>query len=407
MKPFSTVFQQSYFEKVTSKSFIIITLILILLIILGSNYDYIYKKIFEKEKEITLIAPDKQTYSFLTSLIKKNTDIEKINSYDMSKAKQKLADGTIDYIIEVSNQSNRLKVNVFYNNENKLKDIDTLNLLFNNINVQQIINKYNIENSDVKLLNKENITLKQVGGIKKSDQEIKNFNIFIVVIILSIGFFIVVNYANQIAVDIAKEKSTRVSEIIITSIAPQIHLYAKIFSVIAVALTQIIILFLTIILCNYIFDISSLLDEFNLTYTYKSNRVILIALAFLILALFNFIGLSSLFGSLSSRIENIGTTMMPVTLLCMGSFYIAIFNLTNPDSLLVKITSYIPVLSPLVMILRSISSQTSNFDILLGIIINIITIFIIILFTSKFYKSSLLVFESNIFRHFRQAKKYQ
>ncbi|WP_181396448.1 ABC transporter permease, partial [Staphylococcus pseudintermedius] len=95
---------------------------------------------------------------------------------------------------------------------------------------------------------------------------------------------IVVNYANQIAVDIAKEKSTRVSEIIITSIAPQIHLYAKIFSVIAVALTQIIILFLTIILCNYIFDISSLLDEFNLTYTYKSNRVILIALAFLILA---------------------------------------------------------------------------------------------------------------------------
>ncbi|EHL7188102.1 hypothetical protein KEI89_002350, partial [Staphylococcus pseudintermedius] len=127
MKPFSTVFQQSYFEKVTSKSFIIITLILILLIILGSNYDYIYKKIFEKEKEITLIAPDKQTYSFLTSLIKKNTDIEKINSYDMSKAKQKLADGTIDYIIEVSNQSNRLKVNVFYNNENKLKDIDTLN----------------------------------------------------------------------------------------------------------------------------------------------------------------------------------------------------------------------------------------------------------------------------------------
>ncbi|EHS7176267.1 ABC transporter permease, partial [Staphylococcus pseudintermedius] len=252
MKPFSTVFQQSYFEKVTSKSFIIITLILILLIILGSNYDYIYKKIFEKEKEITLIAPDKQTYSFLTSLIKKNTDIEKINSYDMSKAKQKLADGTIDYIIEVSNQSNRLKVNVFYNNENKLKDIDTLNLLFNNINVQQIINKYNIENSDVKLLNKENITLKQVGGIKKSDQEVKNFNIFIVVIILSIGFFIVVNYANQIAVDIAKEKSTRVSEIIITSIAPQIHLYAKIFSVIAVALTQIIILFLTIILCNYI-----------------------------------------------------------------------------------------------------------------------------------------------------------
>ena len=51
-------------------------------------------------------------------------------------------------------------------------------------------------------------------------------------------FFIIFNFAGQVAMEIATEKTSRVIEMIITSVSPVVHILAKIAAVIAVAFTR-------------------------------------------------------------------------------------------------------------------------------------------------------------------------
>ena len=51
---------------------------------------------------------------------------------------------------------------------------------------------------------------------------------------------------------------------------------------------------------------------------------------------------AAILGSLTSRIEDLNQSLMPLTLLGMIAFYIAIFTINNPDGRLALITSYIP-----------------------------------------------------------------
>ena len=51
----------------------------------------------------------------------------------------------------------------------------------------------------------------------------------------------ILNYANQVAMEVATEKTSRVIEMVITSISPVKHLLAKILAIILVAFTQVLI----------------------------------------------------------------------------------------------------------------------------------------------------------------------
>lgn len=71
-------------------------------------------------------------------------------------------------------------------------------------------------------------------------------------------------------------------------------------------------------------------------------QIIVVSLLCLIVGIFSYVLLAAILGSLVSRIEDMNQTLMPLTLLAMIAFYIAIFSIMKPDMLLTKITSFIP-----------------------------------------------------------------
>ena len=85
--------------------------------------------------------------------------------------------------------------------------------------------------------------------VDKVSEGQKIFNYALAYGIIFLMFFIVLNYASQIAMEIASEKTSRVIEMIITSISPIQHIFAKILGVIAVAVTQIILIVLMAVIC--------------------------------------------------------------------------------------------------------------------------------------------------------------
>ncbi|WP_241960319.1 ABC transporter permease, partial [Staphylococcus warneri] len=112
------------------------------------------------------------------------------------------------------------------------------------------------------------------------------------------------------------------------------------------ALTQIIILLITILICIAFFDVHTALDKLNLEVSYASTDLLLYNFIFWIIGIISYSLISSILGSLTSRIEDIGQSLMPLLLILLSSFYIVMFSINNPNNTFVNISSYIPLFSP-------------------------------------------------------------
>ncbi len=137
--------------------------------------------------------------------------------------------------------------------------------------------------------------------VDKVSEGQKIFNYALAYGIIFLMFFIVLNYASQIAMEIASEKTSRVIEMIITSISPIQHIFAKILGVIAVAVTQIILIVLMAVICIFAFDLKDLLQGFNVEMNQLSWQIIIVGIISSIVGITAYVLLAAILGSLTSR----------------------------------------------------------------------------------------------------------
>src|SRR5699024_11012449 len=82
-------------------------------------------------------------------------------------------------------------------------------------------------------------------------------------------------------------------------------------------------------------------------------QLIIVGILSLILGILSYIILAAILGSITSRIEDINQSLMPMTLISIIALYTAMFGVINPDTTIIRITSFIPLLSPFIMFLRA------------------------------------------------------
>ncbi|HCZ5509678.1 TPA: ABC transporter permease, partial [Staphylococcus aureus] len=208
-----------------------------------------------------------------------------------------------------------------------------------------------------------------------------------------------------IAMEIASEKTSRVIEMIITSISPIQHIFAKILGVIAVAVTQIILIVLMAVICIFAFDLKDLLQGFNVEMNQLSWQIIIVGIISSIVGIMAYVLLAAILGSLTSRIEDLNQSLMPLTLLGMIAFYIAIFTINNPDGQLALITSYIPFLAPFQLVVRAQTSGLQIYEVILSSLISIVMVAVLIWIAIKTYKDSVLTFERGLFNSMKRVFK--
>lgn len=409
MNKFIPTFWLTFWKKVSSKSFIISTLIVMLIIIALSNADKIYDFFDKSEDDITVISSgDAQLANQFKTEYQKLNKKKKLKIVSLEAGKKGIKDETYKVLIDIKeNQDKTLESKIYTLDsigENNLSQVQSTLTAFQSNNIAKSLNL--APDKLAKVLSQakvDNEIIKPLDANNKVSEESKAVNTGLVYAGIFLIFFITINYGSQIATEIAQEKSSRVIEMIVTSISPITHLMAKIIGVIAVALLQLIIYAITIIACIKVFNLNKTIENFGLSFTQENMRVLMYALIFLILGLLLYISLSAIIGSLTNRIEDIGQAIMPVTFLNMAAFYIAMFSLATPDTLLVKITSYIPFFTPQVMLLRTISQKTGDMEIIIGIILCIITIIALFYIASKIYKGSVFSNDKSLIKNFKRA----
>ncbi|MCD8895057.1 ABC transporter permease [Mammaliicoccus sciuri] len=409
MNKFWPTFNLTYMQKVKSKSFIIMTAIFMILIFALSNIDKIID-FFDNDSKVVAIQTDNDMiYKVLEKQYKQNDDIEKVEKVSLEKGKKGVKDEKYKRLIQVNVNGEKVDGTIYEKGNVSESEKMTLQSTLSQMQSSLTAQKLNLSEKDLKTLNTpsdvktEEIKSNDEKQSSDIDPKVQALNSAVVYIIIFLSFFITINYANQIGSEIATEKTTRVIEMIVTSVKPSIHVSAKILAIIAVAFTQIFFIILAIVISIFAFDLKGLFESAGVEYGPETTRIIIYGAVYLILGVVSYISLAAILGALTSRIEDLAQSMMPVTFISLAAFYIAIFSISNPDTMLVKVTSFIPMLSPMVMLLRTTSESTPEWHLLLGIVISIVTCIILLVFAAKTYRGSVLTYEKGVIKNLKNA----
>ncbi|MDK4213790.1 ABC transporter permease [Staphylococcus warneri] len=409
MNKFWATFGLTYKSKVKSKSFIIFMAIVIILMIALSNADKIMDMFKGDGDQIGIVTNSEPIYKAIKqqgNVIDEDASFKKVNKQEAKKQvkNEKLKEA---YIIKLKDKQQLSatiisKESVSQEKEQKVNGVLTL------IQSKLVASQLHLNNNDLKKLQSQSKVDSQVLSDKKNQQlneGQKLLNLVLVYAILMLMFFIVFNYATQVAMEIATEKTSRVIEMIITSVSPITHIMAKIAGVIAVALTQIVMIVVVAIICIFAFDLKRMLKGFDVSMSHITWQVLIVGLLCMIIGILTYVLLAAILGSLATRIEDINQTLMPLTLFAMIAFYIAIFSMFKPEILLLKITSFIPFLAPFELLVRAQSTELQVWEIIVSILISVVVMLILLWIAVKTYKDSVLTFEKGLFNTIKKVMK--
>lgn len=408
LNSFWIILFHTFLSKFKTKSFLITTAITLILVIALTNLTTIIET-FSGEDEKTEVAVIDQSSSLLPviqeAIQTMNEDV-KLISFEESEelAKKEVEEGNYSGLLIVDVDSSKLPVATYYT-----MDIAESSLSDNLLNSIQLVknqlaaNQLNLSNEQLVKLN-EPVSFEKIALVKdaKTEEELSQAR-GLVYILLFLIYFAVVLYSGMIATEVATEKSSRVMEILISSVSPIKHMFAKILGVGLLSLTQLALLMIVGYFSLTSNDSMGSMEGF-LGFSEVPVSTIIYAAIFFILGYFLYATLAALLGSLVSRIEDVQQMITPMTLLIVAGFMIAMFGLSAPDNTFVTITSYIPFFTPMLMFMRVGMLNLPFWEPILGIIILVATIMILAIFGARVYKGGVLMYgKSNSYKDIKKA----
>ena len=207
-------------------------------------------------------------------------------------------------------------------------------------------------------------------------------------------YMVILLYGQMVATNVATEKSSRAMEVLITSAKPVSMMFGKVLASCLAGLLQIVAVFGSAILFysmnkEYWGDNYIIASIFDMPAQLFGFMLIFFVLGFLIYAF-----MFGAVGSTASKLEDINTSVMPITLLFVAGFMVVVFSFTSGevDNLLMKVCSFVPFTSSMAMFTRIAMSTVPWYEILISIVILIGSVVGVGVVSAKIYRVGVLLY---------------
>nr|WP_243683463.1 ABC transporter permease [Lactiplantibacillus plantarum] len=224
-----------------------------------------------------------------------------------------------------------------------------------------------------------------------SDKTAKTVSFYIVVFFV---YLILTTYSAITAQEIAADKGTKIMEVIFSSTTPRKYFNGKIYGVLLVIVTQLLVYLVGGFAVMQFVKRSSLTIDFWQQNTDLINQVIhnlvSINLLFALLAVLLYTVASAFCGALVTRVADASKAAQPVIYLSMLAFFMALAFQNTPTNLFVKIFSYIPFFSSYFMPLRLINGMATMPAAIVSLLILIATIIGSMIYIGRIYGGLML-----------------
>ncbi len=206
------------------------------------------------------------------------------------------------------------------------------------------------------------------------------------VILISISVSL---YAGIVAAGVAEEKSSRMMELLLNAATPFQLLAGKIVGIGAACLTQ--------MGCLVVVGIAALLLQTPLQaasqyLTGVSIPFYLLFLLYFLLAFFLYATLYAGLAAMVKRQEEVQSTIMLPVILMISGYLLFFFVVSSPDATLPKVLSYIPFWTPMLMLMRIALGTVAWWEIVVTIALMLVAILACTWFAARLYRYGVLMY---------------
>lgn len=218
-------------------------------------------------------------------------------------------------------------------------------------------------------------------------------NFFYTYIMIFALYMVILLYGQMVATNVATEKSSRAMEVLVTSAKPTSMMFGKVLASCIAGFSQLVLVFGTAILLYNVNKealsnplISSIFDIPVELFLYL---ILFFVLGFLIYAF-----MFGAIGSTASKLEDINTSVMPITFLFIIAFMVVMFSMGSGsvDNLAMLVCSYVPFTSPMAMFTRICMSTVPWYEILISVSILVASTLGIGILAAKIYRVGVLLY---------------
>lgn len=388
MKDIITVMKFTIKDMVKRKSFVISTLIILALIVIGFNVPNIIKSVKGEDTQNKLLIVDEQNIfegnlqQLESSDFGYEIEIEK-NTYE--EIKKKIEQEDISSAIVIEKQENNVKIRYIVENTIRMQKVP-----------EQIVNGINTLYTNMQI-SKLGLTPEQLQSItpnfefelEQTEKEEAKGNVFVMMLMSIVLFYAIYFCAYQVSSSITTEKTSKIMETLVTSTSPRTIVLGKTIGIGIVGLIQMIVIVATALISAKSFLDPELL---NMALDMSNMTVYLgiITIIYFVLGYFTYALLYALTGSTVSKPEDIQSANSPVAILAVIGFYLSYFTMMNPTSSLNVFASLFPISSPFCMPFRIMMGLASTTDVIVSIAILLVTILVIAQIAIKIYSSAIL-----------------
>lgn len=444
LRTINLIVGREYRTRVKKKSFLIITFlgpilfaamcILPSVIMMGT-----------KEEARTVAVVDKSGIVVPTLEDSKSIKFVDFSMLEVDTLKARMPEMSIDAILSISALDETTRNVTAETFSEKPLGMETSEIISGKVN--SAIQDYRIESYGIEDLSsimdevKPNIRLKSYTLDAQGKETISESGVYMLVSMLlgMIIYMFIAMFCGSVMSSVIEEKSSRVVEVLVSSVKSTELMFGKIIGVALVALTQFMLwIVLTAAIVGVVSGImgknllsrtdgdpmamvesmgvgTDQLDSAGMNMnvsdlmaqtededggfaaaieTVKNLPIAQILVAFVLFFIFGYLLYASLFAAIGSAVENEGDTQqlqIPVTIPLLLGFFIALYAYKAPDSALVLWGSMIPFTSPIVMLAR-IPFGVPMWQLALSIALLIGTFALCAYLSARIYKVGILMF---------------
>ncbi|NEK57696.1 ABC transporter permease [Geodermatophilus sabuli] len=214
------------------------------------------------------------------------------------------------------------------------------------------------------------------------DADTDGQRVVVAIIGIAVLYSLLILFGQFVAQGVVEEKASRVVELLLATMRPWQLLAGKILGLGVLGFAQILLIAVVGVAGALAFDIVDIPGDV------VSTAVAVVG--WFVLGYAFYAAVFAVAASLVSRQEDLGTVVMPTTLVLVVAFIVGIQAAANPDGTLAVVTSYVPGLSPLVMPVRQAAGEVAVWEVGLAVVLMLVAIALIVRLGGRVYAGALL-----------------
>ena len=413
------IIEREYLNKVKNKAFILTTFLTPLIIVGFSLFiGYLVSVNNDTVKNISVVDQS----GYFTNSLNNSDDLNFhfINDFDLEEAKL-ISKTKADYgllFIPYYDDLNQIADSIMFISE----DAPSIGIISRiEGKIERLLTNKNFENIglDIEKINKSKININLYQESFEGEETTKMDGLIKIVFGMILGmllYIFIFAYGSMIMMSVIEEKTSRIVEIMISSVKPFQLMMGKILGTSLAGLTQFLVWTILIVMFSYlmtsIFGIETSTQNSELLLSSSGNMsmntealnmisafidlpLTNIFVAFLIYFIGGYLLYASLFAAIGAAVDNQTDAqqfVIPITIILVLALYVGIFTIPeDPNGTVAIIFSYIPFTSPVVMLMR-IPNGVPIYEQIISIIILYLTFTLCIWVAAKIYRVGILMY---------------